>query len=273
MDRTGKGRWIKLLMGTAAVSGIVWIGALAWTLQDYWGGPADAATAAIPRETAAAMPEPSPDDGRFRLLALGDSLTRGTGDPDGKGYVGYLSDELRDKSPEDIAVRNFGVNGLTAPELAGQLKESALQGEIEAADAIVVSIGGNDLFRGGETLGHLDSEYIGQLRNGYLEQLDVILRELRERNAAADIFLIGLYNPFIELSNNAETTAIVRDWNHAAAEVVSRYPNAVLVPTFDLFQLRVQDYLARDQFHPNAEGYRLIGERVASLITWREAES
>jgi lysophospholipase L1-like esterase len=35
-----------------------------------------------------------------------------------------------------------------------------------------------------------------------------------------------------------------------------------------LFQLKVDDYLYTDKFHPNAKGYKLIAERVASLITW-----
>jgi lysophospholipase L1-like esterase len=266
--KMAKERWIKLLMGSAALSCVVWIGSMAWTLQDYWGGSAKAAIAA-PEPTASASPEPVADDGKFRLLALGDSLTRGAGDPDGKGYVGYVLENLKEKSQQDIVLNNFAVNGLTAPELAEQLKRSQFKNEIEAADVIVLSIGGNDLFRGGETLGNLDPANIGQIEEEYLRQLNGILQQLREQNQTANLFLIGLYNPFIELADTETTTKIVRDWNYEAGEVAAKYPQTVLVPTFDLFQLKVKDYLAADLFHPNAAGYRLIGERVASLINWQ----
>jgi lysophospholipase L1-like esterase len=44
----------------------------------------------------------------------------------------------------------------------------------------------------------------------------------------------------------------------------------VYVPTFDIFQLSVDDYLYTDRFHPNEAGYGLIADRVAPLITWKE---
>ncbi|ALS24309.1 lipase [Paenibacillus naphthalenovorans] len=262
-----KERSIQWLMAVSAVSFLVWMGGLAWTLQHYFS---DAAPAPIERAPAAQDEPYTPvvEDGSFRVLALGDSLTRGTGDPEGKGYIGYMLDRLKEKSEQEIVVENYGVNGQTSGQLASLLRERELQAQVKAADVIVISIGGNDLFRGGETLGHLDPVKIQEIESAYLRELDGILKQLREENAAARIFLIGLYNPFIELQETEITSRIVRDWNYKAAEVASRYPQTVLVPTFDLFQLKVQDYLARDLFHPNADGYRLIGERVASLITW-----
>ncbi|MBW7458922.1 GDSL family lipase, partial [Paenibacillus sepulcri] len=209
------------------------------------------------------------DDGSFRLLALGDSLTKGTGDTEGKGYVGYLLEDLKEKSGQDIVLGNYGVNGQVSSQLAEQLGQSRIKDEVVAADVIVVSTGGNDLFQGGQTLGNLEPAHIQKIEDAYLLQLKSILKQLRENNADARIFLIGLYNPFGALENAEATTKIVRDWNYKAAEVAADYPQTVLVPTFDLFQLKVQDYLARDLFHPNAAGYRLIGDRVASLITWQ----
>ncbi|MFC4101494.1 GDSL-type esterase/lipase family protein [Paenibacillus xanthanilyticus] len=263
------GRWIQGLMAVSALSGIIWLGGLGWTLQDYFTGAAGspAAPAPVAEETA----PPIPDDGKFRVVALGDSLTRGAGDPDGKGYVGYMADELKTKAAEqDILVQNYGIDGLRTPELAASLTKPAVRAELKAADVIVVSIGGNDLFRSGETLGNLDPANISTLQEAYVDDLGGVLKELRTLNASAELFLIGLYNPFIARENTETTTKIVRDWNYRAAETAAAYPNTVLVPTLDLFQLKMQDYLALDQFHPNAEGYKLIGERVASLITWEE---
>lgn len=261
-----KDKPMKWLIGVAVVSCVVWMGGLAWTLVDYWGG----SSAASMEEAAPAMdavePEPVVGDGKFRLLALGDSLTKGTGDPDGKGYVGYLLDSLEERSEQEIISKNYGVDGYTSGQLASLLEQTQVQAEVEAADAIVISIGGNDLFQGGETLGNLDPNNIEQIEDKYLIQLATILKQLRELNQGASLFLIGLYNPFIELQDTETTTKIVRDWNYETAELAAGYPETVLVPTLDLFQLNMQDYLSRDLFHPNAEGYRLMGDRVASLM-------
>jgi lysophospholipase L1-like esterase len=276
---------IQWTMIIAAVTGLVWVGGLGWAIQDYFTHRAMvpiemAATTSlqssvpvsksVPGSPAASVPASAPvvKSDSLRVLALGDSLTKGTGDPEGKGYVGYLFDDMKAKSGRDIVLENYGVNGQTASQLAVSLGLDPLKAQVKAADFILISIGGNDLFKGGQTLGDLSSARIKAIEDPYMRQLDTILKQLREENATAKIFLIGLYNPFIDLKDSAATTKIVRDWNYRAAEVVAPYPQTVLVPTFDLFQLKVQDYLARDLFHPNAAGYRLIGDRVASLITW-----
>ena len=86
-------------------------------------------------------------------------------------------------------------------------------------------------------------------------------------------FHIGLYNPFIEMEESKQTSEYVRQWNFASAELAANYQKIVYVPTFDLFELNVNDYLFSDKFHPNAAGYQLIGERVASLINFSEGKS
>lgn len=263
------GRWMQGLMAVSALSGLIWLGGLGWTLQDYFTGTSGTPAARAPVEEE--TPAPAADDGKFRIVALGDSLTRGAGDPDGKGYVGYMADELQTQAADqEIRVKNYGIDGMRTPELAASLAKPAVRAELKAADVIVLSIGGNDLFRSGETLGNLEPAFIAPIQEAYAADLDGVLKELRTINASAELFLIGLYNPFIARENTQTTTKIVRDWNYQAAETAAAYPDTVFVPTLDLFQLKAQDYLALDQFHPNAEGYRLIGERVASLIAWEE---
>jgi lysophospholipase L1-like esterase len=202
------------------------------------------------------------------IVALGDSLTRGTGDVEGKGYIGYLVDELQEKTDQKISIQNLGVKGFRSNQLLDQINQKGIQEQIKDADVILMTIGGNDLFQSGQTLMKMNLAEIDELKKQYLLNLDKIITQLRSINSDATIFLVGLYNPFIEFKDAEMMTKVVRQWNYETISILDKQPKTVYVPTFDLFQLKVNDYLYTDKFHPNAEGYKLIAERVASLITW-----
>ncbi|MBS8263724.1 GDSL family lipase [Mesobacillus boroniphilus] len=254
---------VKLTLIFSVLSLILMLFGLVWTIQNQF--LSNGASGAI--EQANPVEDNTEKDGKV-VVALGDSLTRGTGDDTGKGYIGYLVDELEDKSKEKITIHNFGVKGYRSNQLLDQLKQAEIQRKIQSADYILITIGGNDLFQSGQAFLQMDEKQIAQAKESYLKNLESILKELRTMNDLAVIFHIGLYNPFIDLNDSELTTKIVRDWNYDTNKLLDQNEKAVYVPTFDLFQLSVNDYLYTDKFHPNAEGYRLIAERVASLITW-----
>jgi lysophospholipase L1-like esterase len=254
---------VSLTLVFSMLSLILMLFGLGWTIQNQFFSKG--ATGAVEQ----VMPVENEGDKDDKVVvALGDSLTRGTGDDTGKGYIGYLVDELEDKSKEKITIHNFGVKGYRSNQLLEQLKQGEIQRKIKGADYILITIGGNDLFQSGQTFLQMDEQQIAQAKESYLKNLESILQELRTINDSAVIFHIGLYNPFIDLNDSELTTKIVRDWNYDTNQLLDQHERAVYVPTFDLFQLSVNDYLYTDKFHPNAEGYKLIAERVASLITW-----
>lgn len=258
-----RGKWVQFIAVISGLSCLLWIVGLGWSMYDYFNKPGNPPVMEVKNlETEAKEKD------QFDVVALGDSLTRGTGDATGKGYVGALIDSLEEKSNQKIFLSNLGIKGQTSAQLAGQVKQQEVQRQVKTADVILITIGGNDLFRGGQALANLDTEEVQKSEEKYLQNLNSILTNVSSVNAEADIFLIGLYNPFIELDDAELTSKIVRDWNFESAEVSAKYPKTVFVPTFDLFQLKVDNYLYTDKFHPNAEGYQLIAERVASLITW-----
>ncbi|OQP07219.1 GDSL family lipase [Geobacillus sp. 46C-IIa] len=258
---------VALVIAVAALSAVLWLGGLALAVQDQFF------TAAKPPVEQKQPPanEIKERDEEIDIVALGDSLTRGTGDESGKGYVGYMVDELRKRTDEPIRVTNLAIRGLRSDGLLRQLGQPEIQRQIAMADLMVMTIGGNDLFRGGEAL-ELNMKELNAAKRQYIANLDRIFALLRRLNSEAVIFAIGLYNPFSDLDDAKRTSAVVRDWNFASAEAAARYPNVVAVPTFDLFALHVNDYLYSDHFHPNKEGYKRIGERVASLITLTEED-
>jgi lysophospholipase L1-like esterase len=264
-----KKRTLPVIIAISSFSVLLFLFGLGWAVKDQL---VDTHTELQPTEDKSQdKAEPSAkNDNKLTVAALGDSLTRGTGDDNGKGYVGYLTEQLKKKSGSSVAVANSAIKGERSEGLLEQLKQPQIQRQIKSADVIVMTIGGNDLFRGGEALQNLDSGGIEDSRIQYIKNLELIYGAIRQQNPAAEIFHVGLYNPFINMQETDLTTGVVRDWNFAAAESAAKFEKIVYVPTFDLFQLRAEDYLYSDQFHPNAEGYKLIAERVASLITVQE---
>lgn len=256
---------VQFVMIFSALSFLLMLLGLGWTIQNQFFSKGDAAAVVEKKEPV--VEDTSNGKGKV-VVALGDSLTRGTGDDSGKGYIGYLVEELEEKSKEKITLHNFGVKGFRSEQLVAHLKQAEIQRQIKQADYIVITIGGNDLFQGGQTFMEMDEKKIVGIREGYLKNLQAILKELRSLNSEAVIFDLGLYNPFIDLNDSQLTTKIVRDWNYETSKLLDQDPQTIYIPTFDLFQLKVNDYLYTDKFHPNAEGYKLIAERIASLITW-----
>ncbi|WP_177177251.1 SGNH/GDSL hydrolase family protein [Bacillus sp. MUM 116] len=240
---------------------LLWLVGLGWAVGEYYAGKPDK----IPKATVTKKAENAKG---LTIVALGDSLTRGTGDESGKGYVGDLLDEIKKKTKKPVQLTNLGIMGQRSDGLRKQVQQTEVQRQIQKADIILLTIGGNDLFRGGQGLMDFQSGNIAAIEKKYLDNLKYIFGQIRKANSTANVFFIGLYNPFIEFAPGKEMSKVIRHWNYDSAEISAAYPKIVFVPTFDLFELKVNDYLYSDKFHPNAKGYRLIAERVAALLTW-----
>ncbi|AZB42167.1 GDSL family lipase [Bacillus sp. FJAT-42376] len=258
---------VKLIAAVSLAAGIVWIGGLGYTMNSQFFQQPAPPPKTDPKEVNS---KPVKQKDEYLVVGLGDSLTRGIGDGDGKGYVGYLMDHLRSKSKEKVQLSNLAISGLKSPGLEKQLKQPEIQRQVSEADAIVMTIGGNDLFAGGQVMNNLSSESVEQTRTAFLNRLGGIFKQIRTINPDATIFYVGLYNPFNDLSSGSMTSSIVRDWNYYTAKEAAKYKKTIVVPTFDLFEQNVNDYLYSDKFHPNSEGYKLIGERLSSLMMFSE---
>jgi len=251
---------VRMITSFAFLASLLWIFALGWSIKDYLFGSASESSVQQDTEQAA---KPS---NALKIIALGDSLTRGTGDIEGKGYVGYVSDQLK-QAGTDVSLINLGIKGLTSSELAEQMKQKEIERQIGQADVILMTIGGNDLFLGGQSLTDLSEASISTLEEAYMTHLKTIMTNIRAVNTEATVYLLGLYNPFSEFENGELMSTVVRKWNNKTAEMLAQYSKAVFVPTYDLFQLNAAELLFTDHFHPNEKGYSLMAERVAALVT------
>ncbi|WP_159433442.1 SGNH/GDSL hydrolase family protein [Bacillus tuaregi] len=251
----------------AALLSLLWVFGFAWSIEDFYNGEVEA----LEKKPAEAENDTKMEAKDMTVVALGDSLTRGTGDDSGMGYVGLVTEELKERlAPKDIQVYNLGINGQTSAQLLQQLGELNIGRQLAEADVILMTIGGNDLFQQGDTLFDLNLAKVQELQQTFLANLQQIFTFIRQHNPQASVFILGLYNPFIDLEDSDTTNKIVMGWNHATELTTGQFEKIVFVPTFDLFQLSVNEYLYTDKFHPNHAGYQLISDRLAPLINWEK---
>lgn len=205
-------------------------------------------------------------NGTLQIVSLGDSLTRGVGDKEGIGYIGRMKEDLQKDYKQKVALTNLAVSGAKMPDLLKQIESSGAQYSIKQADVIVLTIGGNDLFPGWESLGKIDLETYRPDTETFQNEAKKIIEEIRKLNTDSPIFWLGLYNPFEDVEDLKGSSNIVVDWNASLEKLALNDKNVYITPTFDLFQNRGKDLLYSDHFHPNEVGYTYIAERLVQNV-------
>ncbi|MED0935197.1 SGNH/GDSL hydrolase family protein [Bacillus mobilis] len=204
--------------------------------------------------------------GTLQIVSLGDSLTRGVGDKEGIGYIGRMKEDLQKDYKQKIALTNLAVSGAKMPDLLKQMESSGAQYSIKQADVIVLTIGGNDLFPGWESLGKIDLETYRPDTETFQNEAKKIIEEIRKLNTDSPIFWLGLYNPFEDVEDLKGSSNIVVDWNASLEKLALNNKNVYITPTFDLFQNRGKDLLYSDHFHPNEVGYTYMADRLVQNV-------
>jgi len=100
----------------------------------------------------------------LRLVALGDSLIYGFGDPEGGGWIERLRRRWMSPQGEDHALYNLGVRGDRVRQVSQRLQaEFSHRGELRhrVPDAIILSVGLNDSAR----LGRLNGKNFTEFEN------------------------------------------------------------------------------------------------------------
>lgn len=184
------------------------------------------------------------------VAALGDSLTQGYGLLPAEGFVPQLEGWLREAGL-DVVVQNAGVSGDTT---AGGLARVGWTLTPEV-DAMIVSLGGNDLLRGIDP-----AESAANLR-GILEAA---------RAAGIAVMLVGMeapsnYGPEYKAAFDGMYPALAEEFGAAL------YPSffAGLLAEGDMEAARAR-FMQADGIHPNAEGVARIvadmGPAVRDLV-------
>ncbi|WP_108671218.1 SGNH/GDSL hydrolase family protein [Peribacillus acanthi] len=203
----------------------------------------------------------------IHIVSLGDSLTKGVGySKNTGGYQSYLIDLLKkEKQLRKVTVSNYGVRGNRSDQLLKKLNKEEIQEDVQKADSVIITIGGNDVMKVvRDHYLNLKLMYFDDQKELYEKQLIQILNKIRYLNPEADVYIVGLYNPFSKwLVTLKELDFIMEDWNASTQSIASNYHDVYYVEIQDIFNNSNENLLyEEDYFHPNDRGYELMAERI-----------
>ena len=222
---------------------------------------------------------------RLNYVAIGDSLTEGVGDQTNQGgFVPLLANAISESDDVNVVSQNFGVAGNTSTQIYKRMtKEKKIQSAIKKADVITITVGGNDVMKVIRTqLMNLTERSFEKPALAYQKQLTEIFAFIRDQNPKAQVYVLGIYNPFyLNFPDITEMQDIIDHWNQATQEIVAQQKKMYFVPINDLLYQGVDGsqgvttsdgdvqtitnnaLFEEDHFHPNNIGYQIMGDAVA----------
>lgn len=199
----------------------------------------------------------------LHVVAIGDSLAYGAGDESGEGIAGRLDDELHNHGFRDVDTVNLGVNGAQTGDLLRRLEQQRVRDEIAKADAIVLSIGANDLFRSQHSREEILRSPFG-VAERILGRIETIVAQLHQINPRARVLLLGGYNPVPRHEWASTINQYLGMWDLALA---ARFENDQRVAVVRMSDIVTAQRLSRyDSFHPGADAYREAAKRIAGML-------
>lgn len=222
---------------------------------------------------------------RLNYVAIGDSLTEGVGDQTNQGgFIPLLSNAISEISDVNVVSQNFGVAGNTSTQIYKRMtKEKKIQSAIKKADVITITVGGNDVMKVIRTqLTNLTEYSFEKPAQTYQKQLTEIFDFIRDNNPNAQVYILGIYNPFyLNFPDITEMQDIINNWNQTTQETIAQQKQMYFVPINDLLYQGVNGskgvttsdgevqtitnnaLFEEDHFHPNNIGYQIMSDAVA----------
>lgn len=236
-----------------------------------------------------------------KMIFLGDSIAAGY------GLEGYTSDNnyncpsysniLKEKYTAELSdicqheMQNFAVSGADSADLLGLLNSGKLDSALENADAVVVSIGGNDLlhiilddidsigitlkdgkpdfddidlFSAATALLSLDSD-IDEALEGFENNLRLISDSLNTKTDGV-IYIQTLYDPLETFTKIAVVTEFSKEKIGRFNDILRENAegNYTIIDVAAKFENKCESLtrIGELDIHPNEEGHQVIAETV-----------
>jgi lysophospholipase L1-like esterase len=222
---------------------------------------------------------------RLHYVALGDSITAEPGKT--STFVSRLSDRLKEEQP--LEAHNYGIPGATVSSLKDQIaRNSRLQDELQQADFITITIGGNDLLASYHALARnpdcrSEQQHLHCLQaipTTFQSSWDKLIEEIQKYTAPeSKVVIAAIYHPILPDNlaaattvNSSEITRILTQINQLIS--TSAASNGFLVADLpSLFNQSGQgqaqsSLISADGIHPNQQGHQTIADSIYSL--WHE---
>lgn len=206
-----------------------------------------------------------------RIVALGDSITNGTGlsgVSEAQTFREIVRRELAARLRKSVEVINAGVNGDVATQAVHRLQRDVLD---RKPDIVTIMFGGNEAgFYRPETGGFSDTPRVPR------EHFKAAVAGLVDRFRAGRIAVVLLTCPpmterywgmHLDAYQKQGINFLVKDYAQAVRDVAAE-KNVALVDVYNAFQ---QDPARLDCFpdglHPDARGHRLIADLLVERLT------
>jgi lysophospholipase L1-like esterase len=190
---------------------------------------------------------------------VGDSVAHGEGDESRLGFARHLDRELTRLGIAHEPTVDLAISGSRTRQLARVITQPGARALMAKADAVVVSIGGNDLY--GDSRARLLSLIAPRLMMDVaVERIASIVRTI-ERGSRSRIVLLGVYDPY----RNPRLDEYVSLWSAKLLERFADDRRVSVITIADLFVARPR-ISPIDRFHPNADAYERIARRVAEAM-------
>lgn len=211
------------------------------------------------------------NESHVNIASIGDSLTKGVGDiTENGGYLPFLLQDLEaESSIKDVTINDYGKKGLSSAGLVKNVQKEAVQKLISSADIVIITIGGNDVMNiAKKNYSHLKMNYFEEGIQTYEKNVKKVFDLIRTYNEEADVYLVGLYNPFSKwFQDIKEFNEIMVSWNERSKEITQHYKDVYFVDIAPLFSEENENLIYEgDFFHPNSKGYEIMGSAIFECI-------
>ena len=224
----------------------------------------------------------------FSVVAVGDSLTYGVGDPNHRGGYCYLIKKpLRKATKKKVQVANFGISGETSAQILKRVKtKSSLRHDLKQGQLIVITAGGNDVMHALRARGlKLSEKQLLTYQKQYTANMEQMIHEIRTLNKKAPIYIYGIYNPYaIYFKKIPGMKRAINNWNKNTQQLTQEHWRVHFVDISALARPKKLQYskktqettnpllYTKDYFHPNRQGYQLMTNKLWQKLQKTKSE-